>query len=105
FGLHLSMRVGPHPHARSLGGPPSADYPPAPRSGRRRSINARGARRLRQGFGAQAPPRALGPQALACPRSWIKLARQFPVLDPVRLVGIGAEPALPVSLVVLVVPF
>ena len=30
---HLLLRVGPHPHALSLGGRPTADFPPAPRSG------------------------------------------------------------------------
>src|SRR5919107_3864045 len=32
--MHLSLRVGPHPHALSLGGAPMARCPPAPRSGR-----------------------------------------------------------------------
>ena len=35
-GFHSLVRVGPHPHALSLGGAASRRFPPAPRSGRRR---------------------------------------------------------------------
>src|SRR5882672_10766772 len=36
--LLFSLRVGPHPHALSLGGAASRRFPPAPRSGRRRFL-------------------------------------------------------------------
>jgi rRNA maturation RNase YbeY len=54
-GRHYSMRVGPH-HALSLGGAAARRFPPAPRSGRRRSPEPRTPNRERR---APSPERPL----------------------------------------------
>src|SRR5438093_645798 len=67
------MLAGPHPHSLSLGGPASPGFPPAPRSGRRRSSYARGAPpplalARRPGVAGLPSGASLGPQALpSCP--------------------------------------
>ena len=48
---HFLMRVGPHPHALSLGGAAGRRFPPAPRSGRRRSPERRTPSPERRFFG------------------------------------------------------
>src|SRR5438094_8324520 len=63
------MLAGPHPHSLSLGGPASPGFPPAPRSGRRRSSYARGAPpplalARRPGVAGLPSGASLGPQAL-----------------------------------------
>src|SRR4051812_43372996 len=85
---HLSLRVGPHPHALSLGGAPSARSPPAPRSGRRR---------FSQPPVASREPRAalfLDVIDFPCPEALQKCARAHPVEFRIGCLDREEEPVL-----------